>query len=260
LREAVFLRIIVEEQMPGEIPVLELYNPDLAGKLPTVIILHGFHGHKARHLSDSYHLAKHGLYVVAMDAYRHGDLLDDSFARLTRAERTRDFWEIVMKTAPMIDRLVGYYKNHDKADGRRIGLLGRSMGGMVIYHYLATGQPMNVKAAVIMASTPAWMSFERQYLQKNPELKAFFSMGTTHMTVENEPNHRIEALKDLPLLLVNGIDDPVIPIDDVRRSFTRLQTVYQNKERLRLSEYQGIGHQVTPSMVKEAAAWLERYL
>jgi dienelactone hydrolase len=254
------LRVIIEERQPGGLPVLEIYNPDMAGNPPIVIVLHGFNSSKERNMSDSYRLVKKGFYVVAMDAWRHGDLMDEAFAQLSRMERNGDFWNIVIKTTPMLKNLVDYYATYKKADGSRIGLLGRSMGGMVIYDYLTTSRSSKIKSAVVLVSTPAWASFERKFFQKNPVIQPLLNPDTSRKIAENEPVRKLASIRDFPLLLINGVNDPVIPIDDVRESFTKLQMDYEDKTRVRLSEYEGTGHQVTTAMIDEAADWFGKYL
>lgn len=51
--------------------------------------------------------------------------------------------------------------------------------------------------------------------------------------------------------------DQLIPINDVRNSYTKLQSSYDNKELIKFIEYEEIGHTVTNEMLEEAYRWIK---
>lgn len=251
--------IIIEEQTINEIPVLNVYNPNSMEKLPIIMILHGFSGCKESNLQDAYRFAKEGYYVVSFDAFRHGELMDDEFKRLSKLERSRDFWNITLKTTQIINPLIDSYQANEKADYRRVGLLGRSMGGVIIYNYLTGNRHPNLKAAVPMIATPSWVSLEREYFKINEAARQYYNEAESKRIAEIEPYRKLHLVKDFPLLMLNGVNDPEMPIMEVRRSFFEMRQRYGNKELIQLMEYE-VGHQVTGEMIDQALDWFKKYL
>ena len=140
--------ILVRNISLDEIPLMEVFNPDVKGKNPMVLLYHGYTGQKEFILSQAYLLASNGFFVVLPDAFGHGQ----------RAEGGPiDLFTSILKTTEEVNKIIKFYDADDRVDNSRIGLSGYSMGGMITFAYISS--PDNrVKAAVPIISTPDWVS------------------------------------------------------------------------------------------------------
>jgi predicted esterase len=251
------VRVIIEERRINEIPVLELYDLDDTAQKPVVLMLHGLGGCKESNLREAYRLVKEGFFVSVFDAYGHGEWRQGAARQLTKMERIADLPNIIPNTIKMIDSLIENYHHSDRVDGERVGLLGRSMGGMITYAYITGERSTAVKAAVPMVATPAWVNLHHI----NPDaIKGSFTEERLRWFEQHDPCCKLQQLRDFPLLMLNGVRDPQMPIADVRDSFVEIQKHYFDKNRVRLIEYAEVGHEVTSEMITEAIAWFKRYL
>jgi predicted esterase len=57
-----------------------------------------------------------------------------------------------------------------------------------------------------------------------------------------------------------GVDDPIVPIEEVRLLFQKVQSQYTSPERILLVEYPHTGHETPPAMIERALAWFEQNL
>lgn len=255
------MRYILENKEIKGIPVLELYpvtnNPE---KSPLVLLLHGFLGCKEDKLQDAYLLAREGFFTVSFDAWLHGELETPEFQALSYFEKAGRFFEIIMRTSPAINTLIGAYDQHPSADNRSAGLFGTSMGGMTVYHYLFQEGSPKVKAAVPVIATPEWSVFLKKNLENTPELARSFDEDKMARLENRQPVNNLSQLRDFPLLILNTELDDRMPVESVRRFFRRLREQYSRPELVQMIEYPGIGHERTPEMLVEAVGWFKKYL
>lgn len=236
------------------IPVLEFYDESGKEPKPLVILQHGFTGNKADLRDFARELAKRGFYAVSPDAYLHGDLADPDLEKKGPAGKFSNLDKIIVKTADAFDVLLEYYKKDSLIDSNRTALLGVSMGGIAVYRYL-TGKPdPSVRAAVPVISTPSI----RGHLQSAAAGIPFLTDSLILKVSENEPAKKLSAIRDIPMLLLSSTDDPMVPVADVREAASKLKKQYSDPEKIELREFRGIGHEVVPEMLAEAADWLEK--
>jgi dienelactone hydrolase len=250
------MRVIIEDRKIDGIPVLELFDLDDATPKPVVLILHGLGGCKESNFREAYRLVREGFFVSMFDAYGHGEWRQGTARQLTKMERVLDLPNIISKTVEMMDTLIANYRHSDRANDERVGLLGRSMGGMIVYAYLTEDCSPYVKAAVPMVATSAWTKLDHVA----SDAMALYNADQLRWFAEHEPCRRLRQLPDFPLLMLNGVDDPKMPIAGVRVGFREIQKYYSIKDRVRLVEYEGVGHEVTADMITEAIAWFKKYL
>src|SRR5262249_37413998 len=121
------------------VPVL-LVRPEVQGKLPAVIVLHGTGGNKDGQKSLLVDLAKRRIIGVAIDARHHGDRAGGSkgstayVAAITRAWRTPNGQPsehpFYYDTCWDLWRTLDYLQTRPDVDPERLGMIGTSMGGI----------------------------------------------------------------------------------------------------------------------------------
>jgi dienelactone hydrolase len=251
------MQILIDQRRIRDIPVLELYQPAPSEKLPVILILHGFTGRKEDSFALGYQLARAGYYAVSIDLHLHGELGEQPFAA---ARVTPRLGEVQARSAEFVRALIDEYAVSPVADGRRVGLLGFSLGGAVIYAYLPDRSPAVKAAAAFVAGMPAFLSTT---FRKAKDLYPEFGV-TEELLAEFEKNtpqtHFLEGVVDFPLLMLYGQADPIIPIDEVRKVHAEACQRYTRPERLVLREFAGVGHAATPEMLAQALEWLAAHL
>lgn len=251
------MKIVVDHHRLGNIPSLEFYNPEAVDKLPVVIILHGFSGRKENNFMQGYHLAQRGYYAVAIDLHRHGESSEGEFVPSQVAPYLA---EVISRSTAYIDVLGEVYAQHPIADGERIGLLGISLGGAVIYHYLPqASRQIKAVVALIAGALPFWPITMRKVMQIYPDFGLTEAL-VSRMEREVPAIPFLEGLADLPLLMQYGQDDPIVPIEEVHRLYQKVKGNYAHPERIELVEYPNTGHETPPAMFDRAWLWLDQYL
>jgi hypothetical protein len=251
------MKIVIDHTRIGGIPVLECYPLDAPRPLPVIFIMHGYTGRKEDHLMQAYALARLGYCGVSMDLHLQGELGETPFDPAHVSPR---FAEVIEQSTANLRTLITAYAGRSHADASRIGLMGISLGGAVIYHYLPTRAPA-VQAAVSLIAGPAPVAettfrLVRQYYPHfgvTDELIARLAeIGRTQPFLAN--------VTDFPLLMQYGQADAIIPISEVRRLYQQVKEGYTQPEKIALVEYENSGHATPPAMFERAEAWFSRYL
>jgi len=251
------MRILIDHRKVRGIPVLEFYDPGAQDRLPLVFILHGFTGSKEDHLVQGQDLAREGYYAVSADLHLHGELGDAPFVPARVAPR---LVEVIARSVENLAKLASAYDDSEVADASRIGLMGISLGGAVIYHFLPRRTP-NIKAAVCMIAGPspiADMTF------KNVQ-RLFPDFGVTDeliaaLSARSRSMPFLEGVSDFPLLMQYGKVDPLIPIEEVRCLYREVKRSYTNPGMIELVEYEDTGHETPAGMYAQARRWFAKYL
>ncbi|MCU0522935.1 MAG: alpha/beta hydrolase [Anaerolineae bacterium] len=249
--------IVTKTEWIAGVPALSCYDADAAAGLPLVLVLHGFTGRKEDSLGQATALARRGYYAVAIDAHLHGELGARPFDPAQVAARMA---EIAVVTAGALGPLIAAFSAEDgPADAGRVGLIGTSMGGAIICHYLPQRHPA-VKAAVAMiAGIPAiWPTVLRNARPLYPSFGVTDEMIREAEQIPYPPF--LEGVDDFPLLMQYGEADPLIPIDAIREIHAQVSAHSTGPAKLVVRTYPDVGHETPPRMVAEAMAWLARYV
>ena len=241
----------------NDISLMEIYKDDGIGKKPLVILYHGYVGQKEFMMAQAYNLARYGFYVVLPDAWGHG-------------ERNRDgvpsnFFEAIAKTTDEINQVIDSYDQADEVDINRVGLTGGSMGGCITFNYLVS-ENRKIKAAVPVIGTPDWVSImetkEAEMLFLSANLVSTSEQMKKHQEVASmvQPLNKYTNMKDTPLLILNGEEDPIIPVGKVKDFYEKLKPLYARPEEIQLITYPGIGHTDTLPINIALAEWFLKYI
>jgi dienelactone hydrolase len=249
--------LIVRDRRIGGITTLEVFQDDGEPNKPLVILYHGWTGKKDDCVPWGSELARNGFFAVSADAYNHG-------AR-RQANRFVMISDTIMKTAGEVNTIIEAYADRADVDATRTGLAGISMGGGVALYYL-TMADRRIRAALSSITSPEWSS-----VLSSPSVAAVLKESDSRYSDEvlaaelgsagiNEPIGRYQEMKGVPLMLIQGEVDPLVPVESMRDFYRTLQGIVDEPEDLRLIIYPGIGHTIIAEMTMEVVRWFQKHL
>lgn len=218
-------------------------------------------------IERAYEFVRKGVFVTLFDAYGHGELKNTAeifeIANSEKADIDK-ILRVYVETSKYINSIIDSYGNNIYADPSRIGLMWGSMGAHTIYYHILKERNPLIKVAVPINGSPIWASFVRRYIA-NSSTNSLSINDIDIIKVEKyiesiEPLNYKENIKDFPLLMLNGEKDELIPITNIRKSYSVLQNKYVDKQLIKFIEFEGIGHVVTPETLEIASEWLKKYI
>jgi dipeptidyl aminopeptidase/acylaminoacyl peptidase len=234
------------------------------GPFPAVVLAHGYidpafydHGQGMRRELDW--LGNAGFVTLHVDYRNHAFSDDDPTAdRRLRLGYTED----------VIDAVLALRRWRGPVDDERIGLVGRSMGGGVVYNVL-TVQPGLVDAAVVFApvSSNSVDNFER-WIRPNParsglagDILRRYGEPATHRAFWRgvSPRTYFDRVTE-PVLIHHGTSDDSCPIAWSRQTARAMRAVGVD---VTLREYAGEEHAFGPQWplsMGRTEAFLRRHL
>jgi pimeloyl-ACP methyl ester carboxylesterase len=133
------------------------------------------------------------------------------------------------------------------------------MGGMIVYEYLRRWGAEEIASAVPIISTPAWTEMTEYIRRNEPRFDEVFSPELEQEVKEADPAEELLKLRDVPICMLNAVEDELMPIESVRRFYGRLKQNYSDASLLRLVTYPGHGHMTSEAMMKESVAWAKAH-
>ncbi len=266
-----------------------------AGRLPAVIVLHGTGGSKEGERGTLRDLARRGMLAIAIDARYHGERISGGAhgAQEYNEAILRAYREAVPKrqehpfyydTVYDLWRTVDYLQSRADVDGRRIGMMGFSMGGIEAWLAAATDTRIQVVVPAIGVQSLKW-SLENERWQGRANTIRAAHEAVAHDLGEPEVNSKVcralwnkvvpgilddfdcprmlETIAPRPLMILNGEKDPNCPLDGAKLAVAAARQAYEKAgaaDHLEIDVAQGVGHAVTPEQRDKAYAWLERWL
>jgi hypothetical protein len=243
-----------------KIPVLIAYQGE--PKKPLVICQHGFNGNKEGMLGTILRLASEGFVAAAMDAVNHGERRDPNLLASLGKDPSQMF-QILIGTAEDARTMIDYLGEDLGADRERAGMMGVSMGAITTL--LTATMEDRLKAAVSVIGGADFATLVRKSSLERIGLPvgqmAQFVESAGELIKRYDPIHNVQRFRSVPLLLLNGELDDLIPLECAQSLHEALRPQYRaTPERLKMIVYPGIGHEYTHEMEDEAASWLKLHL
>ncbi len=151
-------------------------------------------------------------------------------------------------------RAIDYLCTRPEVDSERIGVLGHSLGGQEVCWLLLYDQRLKVGVCSCGVST-----FETIF---QAGINHNFAAYVPGLLTVGDMDHFVAALAPTPLLMTTGMQDPIFPVDGVRRIAEVAGAAYVEAgvpEAYRLREFPG-GHGFPAEVRAEAYAWLDHWL
>lgn len=228
-----------------------IYNNDDGTRKPVIFFFHGFGGDReSGSMGRCESLAKIGYYVVAIDAYCHGERKTPSFSALSSANKQKEVFNIVIKTAN--DALFFYrnflFKNNDIIPNH-VSAYGVSLGGTTAL-YLATIMS-ELKVAVSVLGSPSFVDF---YVYK--QQKYGFEQDENYY--DNLQHYRLidplfhhHKLSNKIIWMASGTKDETVPLDFSKK----LKDLYPTCQNIVFNQY-STGHESTKEMIQDTMSFL----
>ncbi|GFQ01986.1 protein tesmin/tso1-like cxc 5 [Phtheirospermum japonicum] len=258
----------------GRLPVLllKLKADNSQKKRPAIVFLHSTHKCKEwlRPLLEAY--ASRDYIAVAIDSRYHG-------------ERARNL-------TTYRDALVSSWKNGDTMPFIFDTVLLRFLkfvilmpydSGMHAWFAAAADTRYSVVVPIIGVQGFRWAIENEKWQARVDSIKAVFEearndLGKTAIDKEVvekvwdriapglasrfDSPYTVPAIAPRPLLILNGKEDPRCPLDGLKLTESRTRQTYEKAnslETFKLVSQEGIGHQMTPLMVKQASDWFDHH-
>ncbi len=170
----------------------------VSGVAPAVIVLHGWGGNSSLMLPLAKHIRDGGFHALFLDARNHGLSGHDTFSSMPR------FAE---------DLEVGVEWVRGRDDVTSLGVLGHSVGAGAAIFGASRGMDVDAVVSVSSFAHPGEMMLEQMTL---PRPAAILLLEAVQRTIgyrfdDLAPRARV-GMVNVPLLLVHGTDDEVVPI------------------------------------------------
>lgn len=181
-----------------------------------VVLLHGYTGNRRQMLKEANMLYQAGMTVLLFD-FRHIGESDGEFVSFGYYEK-----QDVLAAINFLESLNGEIRQLEGIGITSIGLLGRSMGGATAILFAAEN-PGRVDALVVDSTFKSLDSAIAQSFTHFVGLPAFpFAPITVWITERKTglkrqqviPEQSVVALQGVPILVIHGLDDETISIQD----------------------------------------------
>jgi uncharacterized protein len=236
--------------------------------MPVVIFLHGLGGSKEQDGQRLRDLAGKGFFVVAIDAYLHGERkVPGIFApgkNMGNLGEDYSIWvhqSAVSHTARDVSKIIDALSARGDVDRSRVGVLGISMGSSTCM-VLAWREPRISAVVGLIGAVDFWYDVTKTPPgpEQNTRRKAL-SPRVRQLVDSLNPRDRKAAIAPKALFLANGARDRGIDIQSVKKFVKELRPSYEScPDRLKFLEEPEAGHTVTDRMWKEGSQWLVRHL
>ncbi|MDG0808021.1 dienelactone hydrolase family protein [Cohnella rhizosphaerae] len=216
-----------------------------------VVWLPGLTGNKDALREHLRRFADAGFTAVSYDPYEHGERMRETpelFRQRLGANKRRYFWPMIALTAEEYPRVIDWAFERFGLDGAVLAG-GISMGGDIAV--TAAGLDRRIRAVAACISTPDWLRPGSDEAPSEPDTYAWNCYRRRNPLTNAALYAHAPAIRFL-----NGAEDGHVPPDGARRFRTALADAYAAcPDRFVVTEYEGVGHAFTETMLQDALAW-----
>lgn len=249
------LKIVFRGARDGRVPGYLAIPAAMSPPYPVVLLLHGLGSSKEdwwTETTDEECLAREllsaGYAVCALDIPFHGERThhsdyESAWSVIAVRGQINRYREMLVESVLEHRRAIDYLATRPDIDSARIGIFGRSIGGLVTYILTATDP--RIKAAIV-ASTLPMGDFYVDCLGWDKSAKDLLAPVS--------PRNFAPAIKQAAFLLLNGTDDPYGTVEDIRSLYELVGS--PSKELVFFDS----GHRLPSEFVPKAVEWFLQHL
>jgi dienelactone hydrolase len=221
---------------------------------PLIFFFHGFSGDRTIGIMGRGEmLAELGFYVVALDAYLHGERKLALFDQLTYSEKQKDTFNITMHTAKDAKRLYEKYFQYDESvHPGAVYAYGVSLGAAVTF-YLASIMK-ELKTFISIVGSPSMVDFyQYKQVQYNWDQDQYFTLNLESYKSEC-PLLNYKRLENKNIFMGCGDHDTTVP-----PKYAQELTKKLNSPNV-VCQFYDCAHTSTPTMQEDANVFLMAHL
>lgn len=241
------IHLITKKRVDG-VPMIE-YRGDSYEKVKGVIfIVHGHTGQKELGDLEKYpiHLMESGYLVLVIDAFKHGERIEEPYISQTGLDKTLAMPEVIFHTAMDIIQL---YESYYQLESDNLIVSGISMGGHIAFQ-IPKYYP-KVKTILPFIGSPDIPS--HYFITKKAIIQD--SMYLCKAEVEALQINDLTPYLNCNIAMMNGEQDDVVEARFAKSFYEKLTPFHQAN--LFYKEYP-CGHRVTDEMLEDVYAFLDR--
>jgi dienelactone hydrolase len=235
--------------------------------MPVVIFMHGIRGSKEGDADRLRKLADKGYFVLAIDAYLHGERkVPGMFDSGKVGEMGNDYgiWvhqASVSHTARDVSKIIDALSARGDVDASRVAVMGISMGSSTCM-VVAWREPRVSVVVAYIGAVDFWYDVTKTAPGPDQEAKVkALSPRVRQLVGSINPQDHKTAIASKALFLANGAKDKGIDIQSIKSFVKDLQPSYKDRpEKLKFLEEPDVGHSVTDRMWTEGTDFLLRHL
>ncbi len=250
-------KIVFRSPHQGDVPAYLGIPHTGPGPFPFVILIHGIGGSKedwwvrnnfVHGESLTLKLLAGGIGVLTMDAEFHGERIagndyespDTIVFEHGRPSRLRN---MMVQSTVECRRGIDYLATRQEVDMERIGVIGYSMGGMMVFPLMAVDDRIKAGVACVapLGTEPMFNSTK-------------LSASRAERIAGVAPYNFARKIKNQALCVLAGRRDPLYVDREVRELLEQVPSTH--KEVI----FYDSGHRLPQQYVDDAAGWVERYL
>lgn len=230
------------------------YKKDDNQKKPLLFFFHGFKSNRTKGIMGRGEvLANLGFYVVAIDAYLHGDRETYAFTQLTHQEQQREMFNIQIQTAKDAKHLYNkYFKDWKDINHDAVYSFGVSMGAGASF-YLATIMD-ELKTMVTIVGSPSYYASYQEKASRFEFKDDLYYKQNLAFYKQMCPLLHYEKLKNKHIFMATGIHDTVVPMKfahELSKTLKQSTIIFKSYDTAHLS---------TPEMLSDAYDYLSNHL
>lgn len=238
------------------------WQPDQPPR-PVVFLTHGRTGSISGRFPQLRELASLGLVAVGIDQRNHGRRIITQCRNADWDQQAPAFmYGTIVGTAMDVSLLLDMMPAQLGLAMPKVAMMGASLGGHATLLAMAMDKRIDVGAAMIPSGDYRQLMRLRCESNNVPadELPLYLPPALEAAIARFDPINNAAMFADRPLLMTCGAVDPLVQPQTARSFHEAARPHYSQPDRLRLSEYPDVGHDVPPEMWQEVIAWLRCWL
>ena len=204
------------------------YTDHNASKL--IFLQHGIHSNKEKVMQSlGVSFQKLGYHVIGIDAYKHGDRIEEPFLSKDEVACELETVDVVKRTVEDIERL---YQNYFKDAYATYNIIGISMGGLIA-HTLTTFSS-HLDTVVALISSPRLLEAAEYAFPAEKQAKYPLESEKAKQKIRKiDPSLHTHKMQFNRLIMLNGVQDLIIPYiqsESFKEEHPEMNIIYRSYE------------------------------